>query len=81
MNIAEVQVKKVKPDVLLFQAGGNDLQDLVKLDNPISPLNLAQEIISTGKLYSKYGAAIFISSVLPRVHFHQNLKRWEVNIL
>ena len=80
-HIAHAEVKKEKPDVVLFQAGGNDLQNLTRPVNPISPLSLAQEIIGVGKLCSKYGATIVISGVLPRTEFYQNLKRWEVNIL
>ena len=67
---------KEKPDVVVFQAGGNDLRDLT-----MSPMALAQAIIGAGKMGKKSGAVVAISSILPREEFHQNLKRWETNIL
>ena len=67
--------KKEKPDIIVFQAGGNDLRD------DISPLALAHAIVGAGKMGVKSGAAVAISSILPREEFHQNLKRWETNIL
>ena len=67
--------KNEKPDIVVFQAGGNNLRD------DISPLALAHAIVGAGKMGVKSGAAVAISSILPREEFHQNLKRWETNIL
>ena len=69
------KVSLEKPDIIIFQAGGNDLQQ------DISPIALAQNIIGAGKQWSKSGATIAISSILPRADIHLNTKRWEVNIL
>ena len=64
-----------KPDIIVFQAGGNDLQD------DISPIALAHRIIGAGKQWSQSGATVAISSVLPRADIQLNAKRWEVNLL
>ena len=71
--VAKVQADK--PDIVIFQAGGNDLQD------NISTISLAQNIIGAGKKFSTSGATIAISSILPRANLQLNMKRWEVNIL
>ena len=71
----EAKVQTEKPDLVVFQAGGNDLQD------NISPIALAHNIIGAGKQFRKSGATVAISSVLPRAKMELNSKRWEVNIL
>ena len=71
----EMKMKEVKPDAVVFQAGGNDLW------TSKSPLALANEIVGAGKMAVEFGAKVAISSILPRSDFHLNLKRWETNIL
>ena len=71
----EKKMEKMKPDIVVIQAGGNDLQ------RSISPLALANEIVGAGKLAVRLGATVAVCSILPRASFHLNLKRWETNIL
>ena len=68
----EAKVQTEKPDIVVFQAGGNDLQD------DSSPIALAHCIIGAGKQFRKSGATVAISSVLPRAKIELNSKRWEV---
>ena len=78
-EIARKKVEEVKPDVLVFQAGGNDLLRLSRQVKPVlTPIHIAQEIVGTAKLCAKFGATVAISAILPRVGFHQHV--WEINI-
>ena len=78
-EIARKKVEEVKPDVVVLQAGGNDLQSLSRQGKPVlTPIHIAQEIIGTGKLCAKFGATVAISAILPRVGYHQHV--WEANI-
>ena len=50
-EIARKKVEEVKPDVVVLQAGGNDLQSLSRQGKPVlTPIHIAQEIIGTGTL-------------------------------
>ena len=64
------------PDVVLIQAGGNDLR------TKDTPIEIAQSIIEAGIECKNLGAMkVLISSVLPRSDFHLQLKRHAVNQL
>ncbi len=75
------KIEKVKPDIVVFQAGGNDISNITRLVDPITPIGLANSIIEVGKLCAKSGAVVAISSILPRQDFHHQVYRAEVNIL
>ena len=63
-----------KPDVVLIQAGGNDLP------TKSTVLQIANDIIEAGIVCKEMGASkVLISSVLPRRDFHLQLKRRELN--
>ena len=63
-----------KPDVVLIQAGGNDLP------TKSTVLQIANDIIEAGIVCKEMGASkVLISSVLPRRDFHLQLKRHELN--
>ena len=55
--------------------------DLRPCLNPITPMELANNIIQAGKLCAKSGAIIAISSILPRRDYHHQINRVEMNIL
>ena len=48
MHGLKQKVEKEKPNIVVLQGGGNDLQSLTG-QNPISPLALANDIIGAGK--------------------------------
>ena len=63
-----------KPDVVLIQAGGNDLP------TKSTVLQIANDIIEAGIVCKEMGMSkVLISSVLPRRDFHLQLKRHELN--
>ena len=63
-----------KPDIVLIQAGGNDLP------TKSTVLQIANDIIEAGIVCKEMGASkVLISSVLPRRDFHLQLKRRELN--
>ena len=63
-----------KPDVVLIQAGGNDLP------TKSTVLEIANDIIEAGIVCKQMGASkVLISSVLPRRDFHLQLKRHDLN--
>ena len=64
------------PDVVVIQAGGNDLRTKER------PVEIAKSIIEAGIVCKNLGATkVLISSVLPRSDFHLQLKRHDVNQL
>ena len=63
-----------KPDIVLIQAGGNDLP------TKSTVLEIANDIIEAGIVCKQMGASkVLISSVLPRRDFHLQLKRHDLN--
>ena len=66
-----------QPDIVIIQAGGNDLAN-----NASNLLDIANNIMEIGQICKRYGASkICISSVLPREDFHYQLRRKDLNEL
>ncbi len=75
------KMEKEQPDIVIFQAGGNDLSSTTRTSNPVSSIALANGIMAAGRACAKPGVTIGISSILPRADFHLQLKRQEINTL
>ena len=73
--------KEENNDVIVFQAGANDLSSTTRKYNAVPVMTVANHIIESGRICAQTGAKVCISSILPRSDFHLQLKRKELNDL
>ena len=73
------KLREEKSDIVVVQAGGNDLSSTTRKDNPVHVRTIANDIIQAGRICAESGAKVCISSVLPRSDFFLQLKRQELN--